>query len=437
MQFSQKQMVLIGAGGFVVIVVIFLIFANLRSKGFIQSFTLKVWGVEDKQKLQPIITAYQQARPGGKIEYTQIDPKNYHDMVLNGLASGNGPDVLYLGNRELPKDKDKLAPLNPQDFPTLGLTKFRELFPMAPEQDFISSSSIYALPLYLDTLALIYNRDLFDQAGIVAPPTNWGGFQADVLKLRSIGQNGQITRAAAAIGGSERTVDSGVDLVHLLMLQNGTKMVSDNFLQANFASVDTTARTGASAFNFYLQFANAGSQYYTWNDGQPNSLDSFAAGKTAMIVNYQSSLPVIKNKSPFLNIGIAPAPQAAGATLAVNYPKYYGLAVSRQSQNQHWAWDFIIYLTTDTTNGRMYFDAMGHPPVLRTLIGGLMSDPTLGVFAQQALTARTWYEIDDQAIDGIFNNAIQSVLNGQVNSDIALRQAEDQVTQIMEAHNRQ
>ncbi len=61
--------------------------------------------------------------------------------------------------------------------------------------------------------------------------------------------------------------------------------------------------------------------------------DSFSQAKTAIIFDYSSALANIKAKSPFLNIGVAPVPQPDNATVAVNYAKYNGLAVSKNSPN--------------------------------------------------------------------------------------------------------
>jgi multiple sugar transport system substrate-binding protein len=434
MKFSQKQIIIVGAVGLVVVLIFGLIYFNLRGgPGGSSSFTIKFWGTDSKDMVEPAITSYKAAHPLGSVEYTQVDPGEYQKKLLNALASGVGPDLFYLNNRELPKQKSRLIALNPALFPNMSISRFRdELFPAAVVQDFTFETQIYAVPLYFDTMALLYHRDLFDQAGIVAPPKTWDEFQAVVGKIRAVNSQGQIVRAAAAIGSTEKTVDAGVDLLHLLMLQNGTKMVADDLRSATFASGDTSERdAGNSAFNFYLQFANAGSPYYTWSDNQPNSLDSFAAGKTAMIFNYRSALDAIKKKSPFLNIGVAPMPQAAGDAPAVNYGRYYGLAVSKQSQVQYQAWDFALYLTTNIDNEKLYLGATGRPPALRPLIQEALASPNMEIFARQTLTARSWYQADDAEVERIFNEAIQNVLNGQKNSEAALRQAQDQVSQLM------
>jgi maltose-binding protein MalE len=126
-------------------------------------------------------------------------------------------------------------------------------------------------------------------------------------------------------------------------------------------------------------------------------------------------------------------PQPAKAALAVNYPRYVGLAASKQSKVSNWAWDFILYAASNPAGNGIYLDNTLRPPALRSLISQKANDVDLTVFVGQALTARSWYEIDAARIKGIFNAAIQDVLSGRVEPEKALRQAQDQVTQLMRA----
>jgi hypothetical protein len=204
-------------------------------------------------------------------------------------------------------------------------------------------------------------------------------------------------------------------------------MTNEAKTAATFASGNTS---GVSALNFYLQFSNAASPYYTWNDGMGKALDNFAAGKTATIFLYQADLAVLKQRAPFLNIGVAPMLQPTDARIAVNYPKYNGFAAAKAGQTAA-AWNFIIYLTTGTALEKAYVDANGKPPAMRTEIQARTNDPNLSVFAAQALTARSWYAADDAKIDGILNSAIQNVLIGAADAAKSLKQAETAVNQLM------
>jgi multiple sugar transport system substrate-binding protein len=298
------------------------------------------------------------------------------------------------------------------------------------DQDFVSGGYIYALPFSIDTLAMIYNKDLFDTAGIATVPKTWEGFESDLPSLRTVNAQGQITQAAAALGGSEASIADAPDIVFLLMLQNGAQMTSSDGSSVVFANGTGSNSSGLAAFNFYLQFADASSPYYTWNDGQGGAIDSFAQGKTAAIFDYSSALATIKTKAPFLNYGVAAMPQPANATVAVNYAKYTGLAVSRSSANVAGAWNFIISLTTSAADEKMYTDATMSPPALRTAIAADASDPTMTVFAAQALTARSWHESNSAGIDTAMNAAIQNVLTGASNSTAALSQAQTTINSL-------
>lgn len=427
LKLSKTQILMIAGIAIIIIgLVVFLKYTYRRPAAVGESFSLRIWGLDSRDVIQPIMDSYKTGHPGATIEYSEFDPASYSKTLLNALASGKGPDVFYIGNRELPKQLSRLSPLDLAQFPGLGIANFRDLFPAAAENDFVVDGKIYALPLFMDTMAMLYNRDMFDQAGIVAPPKTWDEFDADIGKIRLLSPRGQLQRAAAAIGGTENTVDTAVDLLNLLMLQNGVKIVSDDRSTAMFSSSE-----GLAAFNYYIQFENAGSAYFTWNESQPNSVDAFSFGRVAMIFNYRSALAAIRNKSPFLRVGVAPIPLPNPSSPVISYPKYYGLAVSRVGLSQRWAWDFAIYLTTIAYNEKLYLDKTNRPPALRGLIDAALADPDMALFARQALTARTWHEPDDEEVNRIFNNAIARALSGELTSDAALREAQDQINQLL------
>ncbi len=433
MKLTRNQIAIVGLGAVLIIALIVLVVIYARPKGTNVKVEFTVWGVDSRDVFNKIIDGYKALRPGMAVDYTQIDEASYEATLLGALAAGTGPDAFEVTNRELPRRKDVLVPVDAAQF---NIVQLRSLFPQAVEQDFVvaSGSQIYALPLYLDTLALIYNKDFFDSASIVFPPQTWDDFLKIVPQLRIVNRAGSITRAAAAIGGSEKTISIAPDLLELLMLQNGTHMTNPENTQAIFAAAgENSMFPGLAAFNFYLQFANVTSPYYTWNDSQANLVDSFVNEKTAMVMDYERTAAEIKRRSPFLNFAVAPMPQPKGADVAVNFPKYMGLAVSKQSRVSSWAWDFVVYAATNSDAAKVYLEGTGRPSALRTLIAAELDNPSLGVFAKQALTARSWYEADNLKIDSVMNNAIQSVLVGEMNSQRALARAEGQVTQLMNA----
>jgi multiple sugar transport system substrate-binding protein len=434
-KFTQQQIAIMAIGAIIIVGLgALFVFNGQKKTSTAQAVTLRIWGTDDSKVFDNLTTYYAQYNPAAKITYTQIDPADYENQLLRAFAEGNGPDIFEIGNRSLPRWESVLAPLPAAYASQFGPLQLENDFPSVVQSDFMTTSTptstgIYALPLSIDTLAMFYNKDLFDSAGLVTPPTTWDDFETDIQKLRTLNAGSQITQAAAALGGSETSILEAPDILSLLMLQNGTQMVSDDLSAAEFASGATSA--GVSAFNFYLQFANAASPYYTWSDAMGSDIQSFVNGQVAIIFGYHDTLSTIRAKSPFMNIGIAAVPQPTGATVSVSYPKYNGLAVYKGTSSVIGAWQFILTLTAYANGEKIYTDATGDPPALRSAIAVDENDPNLSVFAGQALTARSWYEIDDLAVDGFLNTAIQSALNGSASTLQALEQAQSSVSNLM------
>jgi multiple sugar transport system substrate-binding protein len=280
---------------------------------------------------------------------------------------------------------------------------------------------IYALPVSIDTLAMIYNKDRFNQAGIVFPPTTWDEFEERIPSLTKL--NGEtISRSAAAIGASSENIHNGAHLLELFMLQEQAA-ANDN------SSFGLNTRTNSKAFEFYASFANPASPRYTWNDTMPYSLGAFSSGQTAVIFDYASTLPDVRSSSNVLNIGIAPIPQIAGTNKAVAYANYWGYAVSAQSAMSQLAWSFILSMTTSPQVAESYMAHTGKPPALLELININIGSPGLDAFARQALIATSWNKVDGGEMDRALSEAIRNTTRG-ISITTALREADSAHTAV-------
>ncbi len=399
------------------------IIPGLRQDVTANKVALSFWGVFDgPDAFSAVMNAYRAQAPNVSITYKQFAPEDYERELVNAFAAGKGPDMFMVHNTWLPKHYDKMLPLAAESLP---IATFRNLFPRVVEQDFAPDGLIYALPLYVDSLALFYNKDAFDNAGIALPPKNWSEVNALIPKLRTIDRSGKITKAAVAIGGSPKSINRATDLLSLIMMQGGAPMVAEGFRGAQFAA------KGAQGLDFYTQFTNPKSPLYTWNDQLHYSLDAFAEGSVAIMFNYQYNIAALKQKNPFLQFSVSGMPQPSTAANRVDYANYFGLAVSGRSRNAASAWDFIKFLTTNANVSAAYLRANGHAPALRTLIAAQSDESAAGVFARQALTARSYPQIDDTETDRIMGELIENAIYGKLPKDKALRQAEDAITTLI------
>jgi arabinogalactan oligomer/maltooligosaccharide transport system substrate-binding protein len=418
----KNRLALIGAGIFIIVVLFILLsfFSRTPSTGPIVN--LKVWGTDPKEAFAGTFAAYAAARPNVIVQYTQVPRNGYEAELISAFATGKGPDVFMVSNHDIRKYARLISPATTTQ---IRPGQMGAVFPQAASDDLIYNNQVYALPLYIDTLTLVYNRDKLDQAGIAVPPATWDEFLRDIPPLKTENAQGQLTAAAAAIGGTEKTVTHAADIMSLLMMQNGTEM-TDNSGAAKFASAESGK--GSEAFSFYLDFANAGSPAYTWNEGRPNSIESFLSGNTAMIFAYREDMLDFAKKSPFLNWSVAPMPQTSSGT-AVNFPSYQALTAWVGGKNQVWAWDFIVFATTNNAAAKAYANATGRPAALRAVLGEQAGSADMGIFAKQALTARSWSMPDYANMKNIMSQAVLKVLRGEADADSALAEAQTAINQ--------
>ncbi len=430
MPLRRSQIIIIGIVGFIVVAFALLYFGiipGFKSVEKVNPVTLNFWGVgDDRTAFSDIIYDYQQLNPQVKINYKQLSEQGYEQELLNAMAAKEPIDIIMFQNTWLPKHFDKIIPVSQMQF---SFTNFQNLFPTVAIQDFAPDQIIYALPLYIDSLAMIYNRNIFDSKAIAIPPRNWSDFQAVVQKLaaRPAGRGSPI---AVAMGGTNKSIANATDLLSLLFLQSGSTIVDPQFKQANFSI------NGDNVVSFYTQFANPKSPSYTWKDSYPYSIDSFAAGNTAIIFGYQDQLKKIEERSPFISYGVAPVPQPTASAQTVNWAKYRGLAVAGNSSNPEEAWKFILFLTTNATESEKYLKRTGRAPALRSLINKYLDDQKLGVFARQALSARSYPQVDDIAIGMIFSDMINSVITNQLSPYSAVIKAEGEMNQLISRRKR-
>ncbi|MDP3956664.1 MAG: extracellular solute-binding protein, partial [bacterium] len=260
---TRSRIIMLGAAALVVILLVALftgVIPGLRPRqGTLPPVKLTVWGVFDSQQVfTDLVNLYRETRSNVDISYRQFDPNTYEADLINALAAGTGPDIFMFQNTWLPKHIDKITAVSST---TLPYVTFRDAFPQVVSEQFAPNQIIYASPLYLDTLALFYNKDMFDKNSIALPPRTWMEFTADVNRLKEVNPTtGEILRAGAAIGGSNQSINRGTDILNLLMLQAGTQMVDSNFLNATLTqTAGNGVQAGLNSLNYYTSFANPSS----------------------------------------------------------------------------------------------------------------------------------------------------------------------------------
>jgi len=423
-----------------------------------------IWGLWDESEVyDKLIAQFKGLHPNVKeIVYkkfpcNETECYDYLREVVQGLAAGKGPDIFMINNTWVPAQKDKMLALDTvndildkQEQPKImTLRDFGETFVPVAKKDLVSKDAdgverIYGVPLWIDTLAVFYNRDLFNIAGLAPPPKNWtwqqfrpenASFESYASKMTSIDQYGNIKRAGAAIGYG-KNVDRAPDILFALMMQMGSPIVGSDWLAVfnnRMTSNDgTTFSPGESALAFYTKFSDKSQTAYTWNKEMWNSVDLFYSGQVGMMINYSHRIQTIQAKAPNLNVGIAPLPQIREDSKPVNFASYWAFAVSKQAQATDQkaieCWNFLKFVT-DQPQSEQYTTKTQKVSPRLDLIQKQKEDQWLGVFADQALSADSFPEANNARIGTIFQDAIDSVRDAGITPNEAITVAAQQVSQ--------
>ena len=405
---------------------------------------LKIWRVfDDSTTMYNIMQAYRSIHPNVSIDYRELRYDEYEDELIRAFAEGNGPDIFSINNTWIGEYKSLIKPMPPsvtipysevrgtikkevvytlKEQPTMSIKKLKSEYVDVVIDDVVRkyqpnskaepTDKIFALPLALDTLAMYYNKDLLNAAGIPEPPGTWQQFQNQVTKLTKIGPDDVVLQAGAAMGTS-KNVERAADLISVLMMQNGTQM-TNNRGHATFASRSSEDQEELTydAVNFYSDFANPSKQVYTWNEKQPSSFDAFVAGKVAFFFGYSYHADLIRNSSPKLKFSIAPLPQIDGGK-TVNYANYWVETVAKSTKYSDWAWDFLLFATKQD-KVTSYLEKAKKPTAQRALINSQIDNEDLSAFVSQVLTAKSWYKGKDaQVMEEAFQSLIDELLAGE------------------------
>lgn len=401
--------------------------------------TIDFWGLWDSSDAwQPIIDKFEKETHNWngqdvkvKINYTKKDIASYEEEIKKSYDENKSPGIFMINNYWTGRYADRLEPLTGnaaylEEYGLLDYEKLQEIFPTYVLKDALDKNNqMLAVPIYSDSLALYYNKDLFQKAGIANPPSTWEELKADVKKLTLLGKKNEIKQSGIALGGG-KNVNRACDILAALMMQGGGKVVdADGGIDFNKKiGIKTSQGTqerepGLTAIQFYMEFSDPVKEIYTWNGGFADSVQDFANGKTAMMINYDYQRANLLALKPELNYGIAPLPQLPDST-PVNISNVWMPAVSSQKSCVaegkgaesvdcgKIAWSFLSF-AAQKENIADYLQTTGKASARIDLIGEQsQKGDAVSVFANQAAMARSYNKFDDR-IEGIFAGMLDEI----------------------------
>ena len=138
----------------------------------------------NEETLAKMVAAFEQEHPNIKVEVETIGYDDYFTQMQTRVAGGTAPDCyeLNIENFAAYANKGILAEITGVDVSGLNETALGA---------FNVDGKQYGLPESFSNVVLIYNKDLFDQAGVAYPTNDWtqDDLQAAAEKIRALGDD--------------------------------------------------------------------------------------------------------------------------------------------------------------------------------------------------------------------------------------------------------
>ncbi len=358
-----------------------------------------------------------------RISYVQRDPGTFNADLVAAIANGTGPDAVIIPDSSLWAQENLLAPISYQSYP---VRTFKDTFVQEGEL-YLGSEGIYALPLTIDPLVMYWNRDIFNNAGMVKPPSTWEAFLSLGPALTKKDPNNNILQSAVALGDF-KNVAHAKEILSALLMQSGASIVTQS--GAGYSDDLSSNPNSISVVTFYTQFANPLNQAYSWNSSLPLSTDYFTANNLALYFGFGSELNAIRDKNPNLNYDVAAFPQLKDASVKVTFGRMEGISVLRSSRNFGQSILAAEKIASAPVLAALS-KAMNLPPARRDLLAQMPADPYLSLFYTSAVQSRTWLDPDPAQTDLIFGTMVSSVISGVAQPVSAISNADQQLTQLL------
>jgi multiple sugar transport system substrate-binding protein len=256
------------------------------------------------------------------IKVNVIVASDLGQQLAQGFASGNPPDIFYLGNDQV-ATYAKAGDLAPLD----GLKNVKAFYPSL-KAAYTFGGHLYAAPKDFSTLGLVINTASWKSAGLTSKsyPTTWAQLAAVAKKLTKSGQVGLCTNPEFHRLG-------------VFMVQAGGWLVSKNGKTATVNSANNL-----KAFNFVKSMLRAGSMKLTNQLGVGWGGEGFGKQDCAMTIEGNWIAGAMKNDYPTVGYKVAQLPAGPAGKGTLQYDGGWGLAAA--SKNKADAMNLITFLTS-------------------------------------------------------------------------------------------
>jgi multiple sugar transport system substrate-binding protein len=300
------------------------------------------------------------AKTGTTLDVQIVSWNDIDQQSSTMIQNGNPPDILNL-NAYASYAKDGLLYNADEVLPESVKSDLLDAFVASGTYD----GKLYGMPDLSSARALFYNKALFQQAGIAAPPKTWAEFEDAARKITALGDG--TVGYAMPLGPEEAQAEFSI-----WAFNNGGDWKTDGTWTIN-------SPQNVETLTFMKKLADQ--RLTNNNPGRFNRTDGafalFGTGKAGMVVGF-SPLAAQLDAEKKVQYGVAPMPTKDGGPPQTYGVTDYLMAFKKDGNAEAVKAFYELYYQPDQVN--TFIKAEGFLPVTESGIREFSSDPSLKVY---------------------------------------------------------
>lgn len=369
------------------------------------------WASSDAEnvRLQEVVDGWNAANPDIQVTLNLVP--DYDTKLQTSLAGGAPPDIFYVDSFRLPDlaAAGALLPIGDQ------MTDVDDFYPSLRDA-FTVDGVFYCPPKDFSTLALEYNIELFDAAGLAHPTADWTWED-----LRAAAE--ALTDKDAGVVGFAINPDFARWIAFLY--QAGGEVTTPDF-----SAMTLNTPEALTAMEFYVGLVRDGiaAPASDLDSGWPG--EAFGKARAAMTMEGNWIVPYLKDQFPNLNYGVTELPSGPAGKATMAFTVCYGVAAN--GRNTEAATKVVDYLT-GPVGMKAWTDLGLAMPTRQSLREGwLAMYPELEPFLNGAEYARKWqFRPGFADVLDTINSGLQEAFSGLKTPQQVLEEAQSVGEQVL------
>ncbi|MEZ4675641.1 MAG: extracellular solute-binding protein [Caldilineaceae bacterium] len=382
--------------------------------------------------MDQLIEMFEAENPGIKVIHNSDIPyEDFLDKIATSVPAGVGPDVatLFYGWQVSWIDAGYLVPLPEEYFPASMVND--EFSPMVQASFF--DGKLYTLPTAVRTLALFYNKDLMEAAGLDpnSPPTTLTELEEQAVQCTKKDADGNYEIQGFVV---EMNGQAHHWFREVLLRQFGQDPYSADNTQVLWNASDA----GYAAWNELLKFET---ELQTGdNDLFDGGTQAFLNGKACFHIDGSFRLGSIANNAPDLNFGVVELPEHNGVKSTFGSYWTHGITTKAAADPARLeaSIKFLQFITSPEA-GALWVNIVGELPAQLEAANNpdLLADEKLGAFAAGLPYAHATFFVNEadnrQALIDSYDMVLLSGEDPKTALDIAVDTVQEMLNEFWES----